>query len=195
MNTKTLVICFSGISGAGKTTIVRAIQKALFDTEVLSFDSYDDMLHKDFFDWSDRGADYNEWDLSPMINDIEGIIEKHPSYILLDFPFGYGNEKMAKYIDFAIWIDTPLDIAIARRVIRDFTERDPERNKINNLFENLNFTMKAYLNHDRMMYIQHIDTVKPFCDFFVDGTGNIEDIVKSIIETISQVQKSNNVLE
>lgn len=84
---------------------------------------------------------------------------------------------------------------VARRVIRDFTERDPERNKINNLFENLNFTMKAYLNHDRMMYIQHIDTVKPFCDFFVDGTGNIEDIVKSIIETISQVQKSNNVLE
>lgn len=40
-------------------------------------------------------------------------------YLILDYPFAYCNEQMMKYIDMAIFIDTPLDIALARRILRD----------------------------------------------------------------------------
>lgn len=186
---KPFIISVSGISGGGKTTIVSALQEILHNTEVISFDSYDDMLHKDFFDWSDRGADYNEWDLSPMINDVQKAIKKNPEYILLDYPFGYGNTKMANYIDFAVYVDTPLDIAMARRIIRDYTERSPDRHKIDNLFENLNSSMKAYLIHDRSMYTQHIDTVKPYCNFIADGTKAAKDLAKDILEAVTKYKE------
>lgn len=42
--------------------------------------------------------------------------------ILLDYPFAYIHSEMREDIDFTIFIDTPLDIAIGRRILRDFKE-------------------------------------------------------------------------
>ncbi len=32
----------------------------------------------------------------------------------------YSNEQIVKYIDLSIFIDTPLDIALGRRLLRDY---------------------------------------------------------------------------
>lgn len=185
---KPFIISISGISGSGKTTASNALKETLNNALILYFDTYDDMLNKDFFDWSDRGADYNEWNLSPMIDDVKKAIAESPDFIILDYPFGYGNSEMAKLIDYAVYVETPLDIAMARRVIRDYTERDEQRNKIGDLFENLGNTMKAYLNHDRMMYTTHAVTVRPNCDLMVDGTQNIVEIVAQIKKAVALIE-------
>lgn len=47
---------------------------------------------------------------------------------VLDYPFGYGNRLVGQYINLAIYFDVPLDVALARRIIRDYTSRDKNTN-------------------------------------------------------------------
>ncbi len=178
------IIAVSGISGGGKTTLVQALRQELHDAVVIEFDSYDDMLHKDFFDWADRGADYDEWDLAPMISDLKTAIVQDPDYIILDYPFGYGNREMAQYIDFTVYVDTPLDVAMARRLLRDYLERDPQRRDLGDLSKHMMGCLKAYLTHDRQMYTQHIDTIKPYVDLVVDGCESPAKNAKVILEKL-----------
>lgn len=60
--------------------------------------------------------------LTPLINDsgylLSGDCPKY-DWILLDYLFAYIHERLSKYIDFTIFIDTPLDIAMSRRILRD----------------------------------------------------------------------------
>lgn len=178
------IIAVSGISGGGKTALVHTLRQMLCDAIVIEFDSYDDMLHKDFFDWSDRGADYNEWDLTPMVQDVKNAIAQNPDYILLDYPFGYGNKEMAQYIDFAVYVDTPLDVAMARRLLRDYLERDTKRRDLGDLSQHMTGCLKAYLAHDRQMYTQHINTVKPFVDLVVDGCESPANNAQLILDKL-----------
>ena len=63
--------------------------------------------------------------------------------MLLDYPFAYLNQMMKDYLNCYIFIDTPLDIALARRVLRDMEERsaDAIRNE-----------MDFYLKYARIAY-------------------------------------------
>lgn len=186
MDKKPIILSVSGISGGGKTTLVRALEQVLHSSVTIEFDSYDDMLHKDFFDWSDRGADYDEWDLSPMIADVEQAVSQGPDYIILDYPFGYGNREMARYIDFAAYVDTPLDVAMARRLLRDYLERDPNRRDLGDMEQHMKGCLKAYLAHDRQMYTQHIDTIMPYVDLVVDGCESPAKNAQAILERLKK---------
>lgn len=62
-------------------------------------------------------------------------------YILLDYPFAKMHSGMQEYIDYTIFIDTPLDIAMARRILRDFKETS---------IDHLLNDMSNYLTHGRI---------------------------------------------
>jgi uridine kinase len=49
------------------------------------------------------------------------LAQANLDYILLDYSFAYKNDKVAPYISYAVFLDTPLDIAMARRIIRDMS--------------------------------------------------------------------------
>lgn len=191
---KPFIMCISAISGGGKTAVTKEIVKLLHNVSVLSFDNYAiDFLKQDYCRWSANGADYNEWQLEPIVTDIERLIQECPEYIVLDYPFGYGNKAVGKFIDYVIFIDTPLDIALARRIIRDYTQRDVTRRKIENLIEHMDSTLSFYLRQHRETYIQHIKTIKPFADLVIDGCLPISIIASTIIEKITSIknEKSN----
>ncbi len=70
------------------------------------------------------GANYDEWVLTPLIHDIEQHIQNNTlDYIIIDYPFAYLNSEMRKFIDVTIFIDTPLDIAMARRIFARFLRK------------------------------------------------------------------------
>jgi uridine kinase len=189
MSDKTLVVSISAISGGGKTAVTEELVRLLKNVEVISFDSYRiDFLKQDYCQWSANGADYNEWYLEPIANDILHLIKEKPDIILLDYPFGYRNEVVGKFIDYAVFIDTPLDIALARRIIRDYTQRDKSRRKIENLRDDLDSSLSFYLSRHRETYLQHINTVKPFSDVIIDGCLPINTIASIIIEKIDSLK-------
>lgn len=175
---RTKVIAVSAVSGGGKTTVINQLNKVLPKSKVLHFDDYEFDGPNDICDWVDRGADYNEWILSPLIKDLCALISDENQlydWILLDYPFGYVHNEVGVNIDFTVFIDTPLDIAMARRIMRDFKETT---------FSELENNLSNYLSRGRNAYIESVNTVKPNCDLIIDGSISFEDIATMIKKRI-----------
>lgn len=173
------VIAIAAVTAGGKTTIINEIKKKLPRTKSLHFDDYSfDGAVDDYYRWVLDGADYNVWDLSPLEKDIHAIKnDKSCEYLLLDYPFAYCNDRIKDYIDDAIFINTPLDIAMARRVLRDF--KDATAEEIRN-------DMKIYLKYARIAYIQMLKDILPSSDYVIDGTKELEEIVEEILRIITE---------
>ena len=62
---------------------------------------------------------------------------------------------MREFIDVTIFIDTPLDIAMARRILRDFKE---------DTIDEIHNDLKHYMTFARKAYLEAIHTVKPNSD-------------------------------
>lgn len=107
-----------------------------------------------------------------LIRDIKKLLIEPIDYIILDFPFAYLHSKTSEFIDFAVFIDTPLDIAIARRIIRDFKDSSAE---------DILLYMENYLDRGRRGYLNMLKKTKPNSDLIIDGTLSIFDIVSNII--------------
>ena len=103
------IIAIAAVTAGGKTSIVNELKKQIPNTMSLHFDDYSfEGEVDDFYAWTMQGADYNVWNLSPLIKDILEIKKNSDSeYLLLDYPFAYCHETLSKYIDCAIFIDTP----------------------------------------------------------------------------------------
>ena len=171
------IISVAAVTAGGKTTVVNEIQRKLPKTAVLHFDDYSfEVEVVDFFKWTLDGADYNVWDLSPLEKDIISIKnDSSYEYLLLDYPFAYRHDTIKDYIYYAVFIDTPLDIAMARRVLRDF--KDATAEEIRN-------DMEIYLKYARIAYVQMLKDILPSSDYVIDGTKEIEHIVDEIIKIV-----------
>jgi len=166
------IISIAAVTAGGKTTVVNALKEQLKNAKTLHFDDYTfEGEVDDFYNWVIHGADYDVWNLSPMINDIEEIKKSECEYLLLDYPFAYCNEQLKQYIDCAFFIDTPLDIAMARRILRDMK---------NATGEEIRCDMEIYIKYARVAYLQMLKDVLPVSDYVVDGTKELETIVEEI---------------
>ena len=179
MKKKPYVIAINAISGGGKTTITKELQKQLPNSRALYFDDRDYDSNSgvdDICKWIEDGADVNVFNLDLLAEDIEMLIKETPDFIVMDYPFGYRHNLIAKYIDYSIFIDTPLDVALARRIIRDY-----DNTTILNIFNDMNL----YLSQGRNAYLYGLDSAKLSADFVIDGSKSVSDIVTSIIKKIS----------
>lgn len=182
---KPYVISISGVSGGGKTTVSNALKEQLTNAMIISFDNYDDVyLDRDINEWSANGNDENEWHIEPIVKDLEEMLPKPFDYIIIDYPFGRKNKEVGKYIDLAVFIDTPLNIALARRTIRDFTSRGEHRHKIEVNLKTIEKELQNYLGISRPTYARMAETQIPYSDLVVDGTKPVEDILREIKECL-----------
>lgn len=174
---KLKIIAIGAVTAGGKTTIVNAVKNKLPRTTSLHFDDYSfEGEVDDFYKWVLDGADYNVWNLSPLKEDIEKIISSGQfDYLLLDYPFAYKNKLIKEYIDCCIFIDTPLDIAMARRVLRDMKEASAE---------DIGNEMEIYLKYSRVAYEQMLKDILPTSDYVIDGRKEVEIIVDKVMEIL-----------
>ena len=168
------IIAIGAVTAGGKTTIVNAIKDRLPRATSLHFDDYSfDGEPDDFTKWVSKAEEfYNVWDLSPLKADVERIINSGEyDYLLLDYPFAYKNKMMKDYLDCCIFID----IALARRVLRDMKEAsaDDIRNE-----------MDTYLNAARACYVQMLTDILPDSDHVIDGANELETIINETMEII-----------
>lgn len=64
-------IAIAAVTVGGKTTIVNELKKQIANTKVLHFDDYSfEGEVDDFYEWTKQGADYNVWNLSPLVKDV-----------------------------------------------------------------------------------------------------------------------------
>ena len=171
------IIAIGAVTAGGKTTLVNAIKDKLTRTASLHFDDYSfDGEVNDFYKWVSDGANYNVWDLSPLKADIEKIINSDRyDYLLLDYPFAYQNKMIKDYLDCCIFIDTPLDIALARKGLRDMKESSAD---------DIRYEMDVYLKYARIAYVQMLQDILPISDYVIDGTKELKIIINEAVEII-----------
>ena len=171
------IIAIGAVTAGGKTTLVNAIKDKLTRTASLHFDDYSfDGEVNDFYKWVSDGANYNVWDLSPLKADIEKIINSDRyDYLLLDYPFAYQNKMIKDYLDCCIFIDTPLDIALARKGLRDMKESSAD---------DIRYEMDVYLKYARIAYVQMLQDILPISDYVIDGTKELKIIINEAMEII-----------
>lgn len=83
--------------------------------------------------------------------------------------------RMKEFIDLAVFIDTPLDIALAWRMKRDFNESPAAE---------IVAQMNYYASHTRRAYIKMLETIQPDSDFYVDRTLAVEVLANQIKEKV-----------
>ncbi|MFQ6026482.1 MAG: hypothetical protein ACE5Q6_03085 [Dehalococcoidia bacterium] len=193
-----LVIGISSPSGGGKTTLTRRVAELLPEAIAIFFDDYDfDTIHPDSFrKWLEQGADYNAWKTPKLAKDLQRLRSRQsivspvdglaiiPSkFVVFDAPLGYAHSETAELIDFMVFIDTPLDVAMARRLLRDFpsTSKDGLSSRIDCLRAQLN----AYVDYGRLAYLEMDQQIKSGCDLIIDGTRPVDEIAHEIVWAIN----------
>ncbi|WP_373231359.1 hypothetical protein [Cohnella sp.] len=176
-NTTPKIIAIAAVSGGGKTTITSRLGQVLRNSKTIFFDDYDFEGPVDIIDWVERGADCNEWYIDPLISDIHNFVSsKNVEFILLDYPFSRLHDKL-RNIDLTIFIDTPLDIAMARRILRDYK---------NSNVEVILGELSNYLSRGRIGYEIMLKNIKPKSDLIIDGSLSVDEIVKIMCKEINK---------
>lgn len=174
---KPIVIAIAAVSGGGKTTITSQLSQVLKNAKAIYFDDYDFDGPTNIIDWVERGADCNEWNITPLIADIEKIMASESyEFILLDYPFARLHHKLRE-IDLVIFIDTPLDIAMARRILRDFGDSSAEA---------IRSDLRNYLERGRVGYESMLKTTKPNSDVLISGLLSTDEIVQTIMDEMKR---------
>ena len=183
------VIGLSSPSGGGKTTITKALSKKLPNNTAVYFDEFDDStVHPaDLAEWAANGGDYNVWKAPGLVAELKGILKKNEfQYLIFDAPLGRANSELGEFIDFMVFIDTPLDVAMARRFLRDCFDVFDNNKEAD--WNGLKKELVGYLNGGRSAYLEMLKSVKPSSDFVVDGILPIDAVCQSIVLKINENQ-------
>ncbi|MEK5475650.1 hypothetical protein NYE70_01740 [Paenibacillus sp. FSL R5-0407] len=179
MYSKPKIIAIAAVSGGGKTTITSRLNQVLNNSRALYFDDYHVEGPEDIIDWVERGADCNEWSIEPIVTDVNSLINSRDvRYILIDYPFSRLHHDL-KTIDLTVFVDTPLDIAMARRLLRDFRNTNTEV---------IMDELSNYLSRGRMGYESMLKTTKPNSDVVIDGALHTDEIIKLILDEINKTE-------
>jgi uridine kinase len=90
------------------------------------------------------------------------------------------NKKLREQFDIKVYMDTPLDICLIRRIKRDIVERQRSVESVTN----------QYLETVRPMYYQYIEPSKSWADIVVTRGGKNRmaiEVIKAKIRQISQL--------
>ncbi|MHC5227060.1 nucleoside/nucleotide kinase family protein [Enterococcus sp. LJL99] len=172
---KSKVIVISGMGGSGKSFYTEKLVAAYPDSKSLAFDDYDiDALPSaPPIDMPIEQA-VNQYDIRRMVKDLRKEYGKY-TYLFLDFPFGYKHEALKEWIDTVIYVQTPLDISFARRLLRDFQGQTGE--VIQEMTESyLTFARPIFVDYERFI-IEDVDLV-------IDGSLEAEQNMAIIREVI-----------
>jgi uridine kinase len=207
-NSPNYVIAVSSVSGGGKTTLVKRTADFLRGT-TLFFDDYASVSEKppDIKKWVDNGADVNEWktpqfaqDLAALrrgdsiVSPVEGASILPSEFIVIEEPMGRERAEMANLIDFVAVIDTPLEIALTRRLLRDLGSISMEKiekatkeqlaESVVKIITYLKDYLNGYLDAGRDLYIAVQERAKENCDLVLDGSLSVDELSQQLVTAV-----------
>lgn len=172
------VIVVSGVTGSGKTTLINALHQKL-NSQIISFDDYsiDALPSAPPIDTPVKDA-VNQYDISALMSAFHKVANRYP-FILIDFPFGYKNKILKPYIDKVIYVKTPLDVCLARQILRDYQDKSSEQ---------IMAWLKTYLTFARPIFIDHEQFVSSDADLILDGTLPLTNKIKLVLNLIKKIE-------
>ncbi|MBW2591189.1 MAG: hypothetical protein JRD71_10825 [Deltaproteobacteria bacterium] len=204
-NSDSFVIGICSPSGGGKTALVKKLTELMENSVTISFDDYGDPFWDipDFDKWITQGADLNLISTPKLSTDLEAlrkgqrihspsnqVIIEPKKIILFDTLVGRSHNATGRFIDYLVYIDTPLELTLARRIMRMLTviptdniNLIPSREQIENLSEYL----AAYSSQSGPRQIYHAiqRQAKNLSDLVLDGEKPINSLAADVIEAVN----------
>ncbi|HEY3800802.1 MAG TPA: hypothetical protein VGL58_20805 [Caulobacteraceae bacterium] len=203
--TCTIAIC--GTSGSGKTSLARAVADLLGDAAVLHFDDYEypdpSTVSRDVEGWIAMGlpvAPHRGVTLAGEVAKLcagesiqppkgEGIISP-TRFLVIEEPFGRARPAIAPLIDLVVFIATPADLALARRLRRDGTLHLGDRTS-EEVLARLQSYLEWYLGAGHAFYERIADLAKLKADLIVDGRLPLGEIARSVADFANSAVKAS----
>jgi uridine kinase len=188
------VIAVSGLPGAGKTTLSRALARTLRAGHLFHYDDYETVTKRppaEIQAWMSRGADPDEINLDRLVTDLAKAKALMPpsgegAYIVLDTLLGRSHRETAKLIDHSVWIDLPANLALARQIGAQAAialhAGDPSVPQKFTAW--LAGFLKNYETFVHDAYELQLARVRQQADLSVDGRAPVERIVAAVIAGI-----------
>ena len=115
-------------------------------------------------------------------------------YIIVEDPIGTVRKEVADIIDFMVFIDTPLELALARMMLRniDWQERLVLKDQEGKSKEELVHEMKTWVRKDLLEYLEETHSiyitvgklVAEVSDLVLNGQLPVEDLAKNVVEKV-----------
>ena len=194
------VVGISAVSGGGKTSATKRLVEALGDAVALHFDDYDDTnVHPDDLQrWFADGADYDVFQTPVFSRHLQALKSgqsiSHPvegksiapsRFVVADAPLGRVHADSGRFIDLMVFVDTPLDVAMARRILRDIELADSSM--ADDTLERLKAEASGHVGWFRPIHEYFQERMRASSDLIVDGTLSVDVIVERILSKMRAV--------
>lgn len=115
------VIAIAAPVGGGKSSLAVALAHALDDCPILRFDDYELATRQSVDElnaWLAAGADFNVLPAPGVVEALKDLRgdERQGGWLVFEMPLGREYAATAASIDLLVWLDVPLDVALARRL-------------------------------------------------------------------------------
>ncbi|MDK9705248.1 MAG: hypothetical protein OEL20_19155 [Sulfuritalea sp.] len=128
----TCIVAVAAPIGGGKTSLVQGLAQALDGASTVHFDHYELATQKspaELARWIADGADFNEIQAPGLLTALEALKRGEAAtdpvtgarivpgdHVVLEMPLGREYAATAHLIDIVIWVEIPLDVALARNI-------------------------------------------------------------------------------
>lgn len=208
-NTVPFVVGIAAASGGGKTALVLRAAELLPGSSALFFDDYGNPFAEilDFEAWFDRGADFDEVPTPLLMRDLRalrseesittplGALVEPTPFIVFEAPLGRAHRGTGDLIDLLVYIDTPLEVALARRfrdMVRQVAEEAGPKQQ-EELIENVR-SLESYIDQylgnrgALAIYQKQVEQVKPGADLVLDGNLTTDVLAKAVVSEVRKVR-------
>lgn len=201
---QTTVIGVAGGTGSGKSTLVKKLQEAFAEQDVITLShDYYYKEHNAISLEERRKLNYDHpqaFDTDMMIEHVkalkEGVPVERPVYSFVDHNrlkesvkvipakvlivegiLIFENKKLRELMDIKVFVDTDADIRLARRILRDVSERGRSMESV----------IGQYVSTVKPMHEEFVEPSKKYADVIIPEGGFNSVAVAMLIENIKSV--------
>lgn len=182
------VVGITAVGGGGKTAASRRLAAVLDDAVAIHFDDYEEthVYPADLPRWFADGADYDAYETPLFTRHLRtlkaGRSVRYPvggtsvgpaRCVVADAPLGRAHSDSGRWIDLLVFIDTPLDVAMARRILRDIELADEP-------LQHVIAELAGYEARARPIYQHFQERMRADADLIIDGALGIDLVVERI---------------
>jgi energy-coupling factor transporter ATP-binding protein EcfA2 len=196
----TSIVAISGAPGSGKSTLCRGLARALGDAAVVHMDHYEQMTAQPLqaiARWMESGARIDELPLPGLSEHLDalkqgravtdpatGEIIRPAKWLVFETQFGRAHLGTGRHIDMLIWLDTPLDISLARKLMTIGASAPPGEGRDAAQLAWMKGYLDSYLSLVWRLLRMQQDRVVPRADIVLDGTGEPALLVSQALDRI-----------